>query len=128
MASRPSKETGRAAASKTGKGTGRAAAKMPEVELAQTTRLGQIMALPVEVIRLHLQQRHLSVTGNKREAAKRGVYQSCKLPMTETEGCIFLEYTENAMIHIVYSMMRGRCMTSSAFLRILNGSFYVNSF
>lgn len=71
MASRSSKETGRAAASKTGKGTGRAAAKMPEVELAQTTRLGQIMALPVEVIRLHLQQRHLSVTGNKREAAGR---------------------------------------------------------
>ena len=29
------------------------------------------MALPVEVIRLHLQQRHLSVTGNKREAAGR---------------------------------------------------------
>jgi hypothetical protein len=40
-------------------------------QICQTTRLGQIVALPVEVIRLHPQQQHLSVTGNKREATGR---------------------------------------------------------
>ena len=64
---------GRAAASKAGKTTSRAAARLPEVDLTKTTRLGQIMALPAEVIWLHLDQHHLTNTGNKREV----------------EGCLF---------------------------------------
>ena len=69
--SKTGKGKGRAAASRSGKAKDRAGEKLPEAELTGTTRIGQIMALPVEVIRLHLQQRHLSVTGNKREVAGR---------------------------------------------------------
>lgn len=58
MALQTGEGKGRAVVSQTGKGTGRAAAKMLEVELTEMTRLRQLMALPVEIIRLHLQQRH----------------------------------------------------------------------
>jgi len=27
-----------------------------------------------------------------------------KLPMTEDEGCIYAEYTEVAMVHMIYAM------------------------